>query len=231
MNDIHEQTAKDLGILAGIGKFNVVIRSTRWTLFSEIELLVPVGAKRGVHMSRLVLPASVECESVEQFIDNTLKMVLDKTGENAFIKMTFKFPWRDQFPLICIEGDGSSLEYAYSYTLLGTTACPCSKEFMGIGHMQKCALSVEFDATVPYPKFEDIFSIMDKCFSAALTEKLKRDEEAAKIVEAQTNAKFVEDVVRSAIETIPHLRYSRAESDESIHSHKAIAEWYQGVRT
>lgn len=224
MKDIHEEYAKDFNIMAGIGKFNVVVKSSRWTLFTEIELMVPVGNKRGVHMSRLILPAMVNYESIEQFITETKNSIHAKIGNFPYIKVRFKFPWRDQFPTITIETDDSGRNI-YTYTLLGTTACPCSKEYMGIGHMQKCELLVAMLANITYPKFEDIFKLIDSCFSAALTEKLKRNEEAAKIKEAQDNAKFVEDVVRSAVRSIPDIMYARAESDESIHAHKAIAEW------
>lgn len=226
MKDIHEESAQDLGIVAGVSHFNVIIRSTKWTLFTELEITVPLGPKRGAHMSRLILPERVECESVEQFLYETRQDVFRKTGEVPIIKMSFQFPWKDQFPLITIEKTIAT-ENTYTYVLKGTTACPCSKEFMGIGHMQKCELKVKFTTQAPYPKFEDVFTQMGLCFSATLSEKLKRDEEAAKIKVAQDNAKFVEDVVRDAIMRIPKLEYARAESDESIHSHKAVAEWWR----
>lgn len=228
MKDIHEEHATDYGLIAGIGKFNVVVKSSRWTLFTEIEIMVPVGNKRGVHMSRLIPPAKVECESIEQFITETKNSINAKIGDFPFIKVRFKFQWRDQFPTIIIETDDSGRNI-YTYTLLGTTACPCSKEYMGVGHMQKCQLMIAMLAKSTYPKFEDIFKLMDSCFSATLTEKLKRNEEAAKIKEAQDNTKFVEDVVRSAMQSIPDIVYARAESDESIHAHKAIAEWRKEV--
>lgn len=229
MNDIHETPAEDLGIMAGIGHFNIIIKSSKWTLFTELELMVPLFDKRGVHMSRLIFPERVECESVEQFIEDVGKTVHERINTIPYIKMTFKFPWRDQFPTIIVENGRNKFFLYYTYVFKGITACPCSKEFMGIGHMQKCELTVKIHTNLSMvPKFEDMFKLMDKCFSATLTEKLKRAEEAAKIVEAQSNAKFVEDVVRSAVKTIPDIVYARAESDESIHAHRAIAEW--GVR-
>jgi len=226
LKDIHECQAEDLGIVAGVGEFNIVIKSTKWTLFTELELMVPLKDKRGVHMSRLIFPERVECESVEQFIDEIKQTIIQKIGDVPRIKIRFKFPWRDQFPTIVIENYITERN-TYTFVLKGTTACPCSKEFIGIGHMQKCELVVRIYAELPHPKFENIFRLMDKCFSASLTEKLKRAEEAAKIQEAQENAKFVEDVVRVAVKSIPDLVYARAESDESIHSHKAIAEWWR----
>jgi GTP cyclohydrolase FolE2 len=226
LKDIHEEQAEDLGIEAGVSNFNVIIKSHKWTLFTEIELLTPLKDKRGVHMSRLILPAMVECESVEQFIDQTKKSIFEKVKDYPYIKVRFKFPWRDQFPTIIVENYTSVLN-TYTYVLKGATACPCSRANIGIGHMQKCRLIVTFTNGAPYPKFEDIFLLLDKCFSSPLSEKLKRNEESAMIMNAQDNAKFVEDVVRDAIHFIPLLEYARAESDESIHSHKAIAEWWK----
>jgi GTP cyclohydrolase FolE2 len=226
MKDIHEESAQDLGIIAGISHFNVIIRSKKWTLFTEIEMMVSLKNKRGVHMSRLVLPSTVECKSVEQFITETKESVWGKVGDFPYIKMKFKFPWRDQFPTIYIVNH-VSVKNIYTYVLEGTTACPCSKEFMGIGHMQKCRLFVKINAGPPYPKFEDVFKMMDSCFSSTLSEWLKRDKEAEKIREAQDNAKFVEDVVRAAVQKVGNILYARAESNESIHSHKAVAEWWK----
>lgn len=223
MKDIQEEPA-DLNVSAGISNFNILIKSAKWTLFTNLEVTVPTKDKRGVHMSRLVFPARVECESVEQFIWDARLMIHQKTGNYPHIKMTFKFPWKDQFPTIVVE-NYMSAQNTYTYIMQGITACPCSREVMGIGHMQKCTLKVKLEAGPHYPKFEDIFRLMEQCFSATLTEKLKRHEEAEKIKEAQASAKFVEDVVRGAVKGIPNIIYARAESDESIHSHKAVAEW------
>jgi GTP cyclohydrolase FolE2 len=188
--------------------------------------MVPILDKRGAHMSRLIFPEVVKCESIEQFIDDAKVLIKKKTGVFPYIKMTFRFPWKDQFPTIEVE-NYIALGNEYTYVMKGITACPCSKEVMGIGHMQKCDLKIKIEPGLPHPKFEEIFKLMEGCFSASLTEKLKRDEEAAKIKEAQDNTKFVEDVVRHAVRGIPNIRYVRAESDESIHSHKAVAWWHK----
>jgi len=226
MKDVQEEQAEDLGIMAGITSYSIVIKSSKWTLFIELEVKVPILNKRGAHMSRLIFPETVKCESVEQFINDAKKLIKEKTGVYPYIKMVFKFPWKDQFPTIIVE-NYIAIGNEYTYIMKGITACPCSKESIGIGHMQKCELKIKINAKLPHPKFEDIFRLMEGCFSASLTEKLKRDEEAAKIKEAQDNAKFVEDVVRNAVKSIPNIRYVRAESDESIHSHKAVAEWWK----
>ena len=50
-------------------------------------------------------------------------------------------------------------------------------------------------------------------------------EEANKIIDAQDNSKFVEDVVRDCLKRFPNAKYIHAQSLESIHSHDAIASW------
>ncbi|MDR1690378.1 MAG: GTP cyclohydrolase, FolE2/MptA family, partial [Candidatus Methanoplasma sp.] len=64
-------------------------------------------------------------------------------------------------------------------------------------------------------------------------ELLKRDDEGQVVINAHSNPRFVEDVVRSALESIVE-RYAdlpddvevmvKSESEESIHKHNAFAE-------
>lgn len=223
MNDIHEQSYPDLNIMAGIKDLKITLQSPLYTLLVNTDIAIPLGSKRGVHMSRLIFPELIKLDSIEAFIDLIKVEVHKKTDDFPEIVASFQFPWKDQFPQIIVENYISTKNY-YTFTLQGITACPCSKEHCGVGHMQKCTLITEV-FPVNYPKFESILTSMEKCFSATLNEKLKREQEAAKITEAQTNAKFVEDVVRKAVELIPDLQKVTVISDESIHSHKAVAIW------
>ena len=76
-------------------------------------------------------------------------------------------------------------------------------------------------------KAVDMLKLIDKmeeCFSAVPTEKMKRVEEAKKILEAQDHARFAEDLVRECARRFPNSVYIRARCFESIHAHDAIAE-------
>jgi GTP cyclohydrolase FolE2 len=66
---------------------------------------------------------------------------------------------------------------------------------------------------------------LDSCFSAQLSEHLKRDEEASRILEAQSRSRFVEDLVRECLKLFPSAQFIEARSFESIHAHDAIAFW------
>jgi GTP cyclohydrolase FolE2 len=57
------------------------------------------------------------------------------------------------------------------------------------------------------------------------TEKMKRIEEAKKILEAQENGRFAEDLVRECAKRFPNSLYISSRCYESIHAHDAIATW------
>jgi GTP cyclohydrolase-4 len=79
----------------------------------------------------------------------------------------------------------------------------------------------------------DLIDIAEASFSSPTYEILKRDDEAAVVINAHNNPKFVEDVVRDVLKRIVdgypglhddvHLTV-RSESEESIHKHNAFAE-------
>jgi GTP cyclohydrolase-4 len=79
----------------------------------------------------------------------------------------------------------------------------------------------------------DLIDIVEASFSSPTYEILKRDDEAAVVINAHNNPKFVEDVVRDVLKRIVE-RYAklpddvlltvRSESEESIHKHNAFAE-------
>ncbi|MFQ6011316.1 MAG: GTP cyclohydrolase, FolE2/MptA family, partial [Nitrososphaerales archaeon] len=106
----------------------------------------------------------------------------------------------------------------------GITACPCSKEITGIGHMQRSRLRIEVTSNNTL-NFEEVALKMSECFSAEPVEFLKRADEAEKILEAQANPKFVEDIVRDCLERFPTASKIEARSWESIHAHDAVAIW------
>ena len=80
---------------------------------------------------------------------------------------------------------------------------------------------------------DDLIDIINDSFSSPTFELLKRDDEAAVVINAHRNPRFVEDMVRIVLKKIvdryPQLPDDveitiRSESEESIHKHNAFAE-------
>ena len=76
--------------------------------------------------------------------------------------------------------------------------------------------------------FEEVALKMGECFSTTPIEFLRRPHEAEKILEAQANPKFVEDIVRECLKKFPNANKIEARSFESIHAHDASAVWKKG---
>jgi GTP cyclohydrolase FolE2 len=64
-----------------------------------------------------------------------------------------------------------------------------------------------------------------ECFSASPKEEMKRLDEAKKILEAQDNPRFAEDLVRECVRRFPNALFVSGRCFESIHAHDAIASW------
>ena len=140
---------------------------------------------------------------------------------------------------------GKKLDKTLGVQCIGMTACPCaqenvaetlgcSKEWPVITHNQRNVCTVimtmnENDAV----EADDLIDIVNSSFSSPTFELLKRDDEAAVVINAHTNPRFVEDMVRIVLKKIVD-RYPglpddveitiRSESEESIHKHNAFAE-------
>jgi GTP cyclohydrolase FolE2 len=137
-------------------------------------------------------------------------------------------PYSDQFVPISIKTSEAGLIH-YMFTAKGMTACPCSKKMVGVGHMQRAEIEMMIQSRRPIdmPK---LVEKMGECFSALPTEKMKRVEEALKILEAQDHARFAEDLVRECAKRFPNSVHIRARCFESIHAHDAIATWSRKSR-
>ena len=129
--------------------------------------------------------------------------------------------------------------------VIGMTACPCAQETVGnvldckgnvavMSHNQRniCTVSMTMDEGIDV-EANDLIDIVEASFSSPTYEILKRDDEAAVVINAHNNPKFVEDVVRDVLKRIvdkyrklPDDVYLtvRSESEESIHKHNAFAE-------
>ncbi|MDR0198531.1 MAG: GTP cyclohydrolase MptA [Methanomassiliicoccaceae archaeon] len=129
--------------------------------------------------------------------------------------------------------------------VIGMTACPCAQETVGsvldcrgnvavMTHNQRniCTVSMTMDEDVNI-EANDLIDIVEASFSSPTYEILKRDDEAAVVINAHNNPKFVEDVVRDVLKRIVNKYQKlpddvyltvRSESEESIHKHNAFAE-------
>jgi len=104
------------------------------------------------------------------------------------------------------------------------TACPCSKKMIGVGHMQRAELTLITKSVKPLDAPATVAKISE-CFSATPREEMKRVEEAKKILEAQENPRFAEDLVRECVRRFPNALYVGGRCFESIHAHDAVASW------
>lgn len=128
---------------------------------------------------------------------------------------------------------------------VGMTACPCaqenvaqtlncSKEWPVITHNQRNVCTVYMSMDDEYMvEADDLIDLINSSFSSPTFEVLKRDDEAAVVINAHRNPKFVEDMVRDVLKKIVD-KYTdlpddvgivvKSESEESIHKHNAFAE-------
>jgi GTP cyclohydrolase-4 len=161
----------------------------------------------------------------------------------------------EQFKLMAkataMRGNGLMKEIGVEVS--GMTACPCAQETVRqlmlsetpelerldgrlavASHNQRnrTTLMVEVPEEVRV-EADDLIDIVESSLSSPTFGILKRSDEAAVVLAAHRNPKFVEDVVRDILwkllEKYPDLDDSvhvevRSESEESIHKHNAFAE-------
>ena len=140
---------------------------------------------------------------------------------------------------------GSVTRKMIGVEVIGMTACPCAQqtvtEMMSctvgapvMSHNQRniCTAMFRMDDDVEV-EADDIIDLVQGAFSSPTYELLKRDDEGQVVINAHSNPRFVEDVVRKVLESIVE-RYGglpddveitvKSESEESIHKHNAFAE-------
>jgi GTP cyclohydrolase FolE2 len=139
------------------------------------------------------------------------------------VTASFELPYEDQFARIMMRATQQGV-VTYKFVVNGMTACPCSKKMIGIGHMQRAQMTVVLKSEKPLDSMVVIGRIAE-CFSALPKEHMKRLEEAKKILEAQANPRFAEDLVRECIARFPNALFVSGRCFESIHAHDAIATW------
>ncbi len=221
--DVHREVA-DVSVLAGIAGLRLVHRSKHWTMPVTYAITVPTRDHRAVHMSRLVAAAQKHLKG--DYIEDSMLAVcedVNRTQPGCRVICELEYPHADQFMRIRVER-GLRGPILYGFTRTGITACPCSKKIIEIGHMQRSTLKIDLRSQ-RILDFDDVAVKMGQCFSTLPEEHLKRIEEASKILTAQRNPRFVEDVVREALRRFPGAVSIEVRSFESIHSHDAVAYW------
>ena len=129
--------------------------------------------------------------------------------------------------------------------VIGMTACPCGQQTVTemldihsdvpvMTHNQRnvVTLMVYLPEDVDV-EANDLIDLVEKSFSSPTFELLKRPDEGQVIINAHSNTKFVEDVVRAVLDNFVK-RYADlsddvyvdviSDSEESIHKHDAYAE-------
>lgn len=212
-----------LPVDAGISNLKVLGSMGNLSMPVELSIQTSTGLHRGVHMSRLVKAAnSRRPKGVEQWLRWICREV-NKTQPGSSVTAKFEIPYNDQFAKVTVRATqrGSVI---YRYIVDGMTACPCSKKMIGIGHMQRAQLTVVLKSEKPLDSIKAVGRITE-CFSATPIEHMKRLEEAKKIMEAQANPRFAEDIVRECVSRFPTALFITGRCFESIHAHDAVATW------
>ncbi len=213
----------DFKVNAGVSGLKTIYRCGGLVFPITLSVTVPTE-RRGVHMSRLV--GAVLNNTQGRNIEDALRAMcreVNATQQGCRVKCEFNYPVGDQFMETSVELEESG-PIEYSFKKYGVAACPCSKRLCGIGHTQRAYISVQLKSE-KIVDFLQVAARIDSCFSATLSEQLKRDEEAKKITEAQIRPRFVEDLVRECIKNFPDADRVEARSFESIHAHDAISYW------
>jgi GTP cyclohydrolase FolE2 len=220
--DVQSEPAQ-VQVEAGVSGLRVLYRGADITMPVTLSITTSTGGHRGVHMSRLVKAASLKrTSSLEPWLRGICAEV-NRTQPGSRVSCSFELPFGDQFAEVTIR---TSQRGAYSYTLAvdGMTACPCSKKMIGIGHMQRSKLTMVARSGRPIDIPGAAWK-MSECFSALPKEELGRRQESEKILEAQANPRFAEDVVRECVKRFPSALAVSAKCFESIHAHDVVATW------
>ncbi len=129
--------------------------------------------------------------------------------------------------------------------VIGMTACPCGQQTVTemldihsetpvMTHNQRNVVTLMVYLPVNIDvEANDLIDLVEKSFSSPTFELLKRPDEGQVIINAHSNTKFVEDVVRVVLDNfvkkyidLPDEVYVdvTSDSEESIHKHDAFAE-------
>lgn len=220
--DVQSEPAQ-LAVDAGISNLRVLYMLGNISMPVELSIQTSTGMKRGVHMSRLVKAAnSRRTKGMVEWLRWIARQVnLSQPGSS--VTCTYELPFEDRFQKVTVRASERGA-LTYRFVVDGMTACPCSKKMIGVGHMQRAEMVLVLTSRKELDAAEVVRRVSE-CFSATPKEELKRLEEAKKILEAQANPRFAEDLVRECVKRFPGALFVRSRCFESIHVHDAIATW------
>lgn len=208
---------------AGVASLKVLYSAGDMRMPVSLSIQTSTGMHRGVHMSRLVRAANARrVRGMEEWL-RWISAEVNRTQPGSSVTCSFELPHGDRFAGVTMRATERGA-VTYKYVVGGMTACPCSKKMIGIGHMQRAELTVILRSKRALDS-PDAIGRIEECFSAVPKEEMKRLEEAKKILEAQSNPRFAEDLVRECVNRFPTALYVSGRCFESIHAHDAIATW------
>lgn len=220
--DVQSEVSR-IPVDAGISNLRVLGRAGDFTMPVELSIQTSTGLHRGVHMSRLVKASnSRRYGGMEQWLRSICTEV-NRTQPGSSVTAAFELPFDDRFAKVTMRATQRGA-ITYRYVVEGMSACPCSKKMIGIGHMQRAQVTLVLRSVKPLDSMGVIRRVTE-CFSASPKEHMKRLEEAKKILEAQANPRFAEDLVRECASRFPNALFINGRCFESIHAHDAIATW------
>lgn len=218
-----QQEPSSIAVNAGVTNLRVIYSNGVLSLPVSLTIQTSTKLHRGVHMSRLVRAASTrKAGSIEKWL-RWLCLEVNRTQPGSDVTCTFELPYSDQFASITIHTTERGA-LTYQFLVQGITACPCSRKMIGIGHMQRAEVRLIVSSRKALDPSVTIRRI-EECFSAVPVEEMKRVQEAEKILEAQHNPRFAEDLVRECVKRFPNALFVSGTCFESIHAHDAVATW------
>jgi GTP cyclohydrolase I len=218
-----QSEGSDLPVGAGVANLRVLFSTGNLTMPVNLSIQTSTGFRRGVHMSRLVKAASRrKAEGIEQWL-RLISAEVNRTQPGTSVTCSYELPYDDRFGRVTVRASERGA-LTYRFAVDGLTACPCSKKMTGIGHMQRAEIVLMLRSARPLDSLHAVDRVSE-CFSATPKEELKRLAEAKKILEAQANPRFAEDLVRECLIRFPSALYISARCFESIHVHDAVATW------
>jgi GTP cyclohydrolase FolE2 len=220
--DVQSESSR-LPVDAGVSNLRVLFTAGSISMPVDLSIQTSTGFHRGVHMSRLVKAANARRA---KGMDGWLRWIsaeVNRTQPGSSVTCTYELPFEDRFARVTMRATERGAT-TYRFVVGGVTACPCSKKMIGIGHMQRAEMTLVLKSKKPL-EANDVVSRIAECFSAMPKEEMKRLEEAKKILEAQANPRFAEDLVRECVSRFPNAMYVGGRCFESIHVHDAVASW------
>ena len=218
-----QSEASQFPVDAGIANLRVLHTAGNLAMPVDLSIQTSTGLHRGVHMSRLVKAANAR---MAKGLEDWLRWIagqVNRSQPGSSVTCAFELPYDDRFAKVTLRATERGA-ITYRFTVDGMTACPCSKKMIGVGHMQRAEVTLVLKSRKALDS-RQVVARISECFSASPKEEMKRLEEAKKILEAQANPRFAEDLVRECVSRFPNALYVSGRCFESIHIHDAVATW------